>query len=444
MNRRHFLGHMAGGVASTAFFSQFTQTLAATAPTTASLKKKKVIFMYAPGGYTHMDTLTIKAGSANQGAFEPLKTSADGIEISEAAPKMAEQFKYMWKIESYNSGDGDHGGGTMINTTFRQTARQELAIGVRTPWFGATAAHYIGDPKSPLQVISVQGVGNADPGYFGNSIAPVNVGNPGQPPDNIALPQMGNEQQTMARGLRRRDLLTVLEDNFKGSTAPHLRGKALETFGDAAQVHSELVQKALDVTLKTGREMFGFGTADAKSLEKYGNSGFGRGLLLARKLVEKGVSVVKVNTGMGWDDHGNVANAMRQKWTGVVDPAVAALVSELNERGMLQDTMVVWASDFGRTPRINQNAGRDHWPVGWTIWGAGGGMKGGVSYGETDKDGMSIKSNPVRPFDLAATLYTALGIDLTDVNIQPHDNLGRRVYVAGEKNNHKPIKELLA
>jgi uncharacterized protein (DUF1501 family) len=158
--------------------------------------------------------------------------------------------------------------------------------------------------------------------------------------------------------------------------------------------------------------------------------------------VEAGVSVVEVNLG-GWDMHNNVADGVKRNATGQLDPAMGALVEDLVQRGLWKDTVLLWCGDFGRTPRINQNAGRDHWGNCWSVVLGGGGLKGGQSYGETDKDGMSIKDKPVSVSQLYSTIYTALGIDLNDRNKDLHDNIGRRFYLAGEKENAPPIKELL-
>jgi uncharacterized protein (DUF1501 family) len=440
MNRRHFLKHVAGGAAMATGGLQFVSNLAAASP---NLKKKAkhIIVLWMGGGPTHMDTWTIKTGSANQGSFEALKTSADGIEISEAMPKMAEQFKYMTRIESLNSQEGDHNRGTVkMNTGFPPST-----IGVNIPHLGSVVSHYVGNPESPLQFISVGGTATRiGAGFLGNGYAPFTVQNPGTVPENIRPPQMGDNNQTTARANRRKDILGVLEGNFRTSVAPHLvKDSDRKAYADASQAHTELVGKALDVSLKAGSKMFEFGTEDNKLLAEYGNNGFGRGLLLARKLVESGVSAVEVDLG-GWDMHGNIADGVRRNASGVLDPAFAALVKDLNQRGLYQDTLVVWMGDFGRTPRINQGAGRDHWGNGWSVVMGGAGLKGGVSYGETDKDGMSIKKDPVSVNQLYSTMYTALGIDLKDRNLDLHDNLGRRYYIAGDKDNVEPIKQLLA
>jgi uncharacterized protein (DUF1501 family) len=438
LNRRHFLKHTAGGAAMAMGGANFLANLQAAAP---AMKKqgKHFIMLYMGGGPTHMDLWTIKEGSANQGSFEPLKTSAPGVSISEAMPKVAEQFKNLIKIESFNSQEGDHARGQ-----FRlKHAFAPSTLGVNIPSVNAIISHFCGNPEFPLLSVTVGG-GGGEAGFLGNAYSAFTVQNPGTVPENIAMPQMGDERTSAARGERRKGLLNVLENNFKSFTAPHLtKTEDRKSYADAAQQHSELVNKALDISLKAGKKMFEFDAKDNDLIQKkYGNNGFGRGCLLARKLVESGVSVVEVNLG-GWDMHNNIADGVKRNGSGVLDLGMGSLVEDLVQRGLWKDTVLLWCGDFGRTPRINQNAGRDHWGVGWSVVLGGGGLKGGQSYGETDKDGMSIKDKPVSVSQLYSTIYTALGINLNDRNLDLHDNIGRRFYIAGEKENAAPIKELL-
>jgi uncharacterized protein (DUF1501 family) len=430
--------HVAGGAAMTLGGAQFLSQLHA-ASGEMKKKGKHFIMLYMGGGPTHLDLWTSKVGSANQGSFEPLKTAAPGVSISESMPKVAAQFKNLIKIESLNSQEGDHGRGR-----FRLThAFPPSTLGVNIPSVNAIISHFVGNPDNPLLSVTVGG-GGGEAGFLGNAYSAFTVQNPGTVPENIALPNMGDERTTAARGERRAGLLHVLENNFRSFTAPHLTKPAdRKAYSDAAQQHSELVGKALDISMKAGKKMFEFDAKDQALIKsKYGDNGFGRGCLLARKLVESGVSVVEVNLG-GWDMHANVADGVKRNGTGVLDPGMASLVEDLVQSGLWKDTVLLWCGDFGRTPKINQNAGRDHWGVSWSVVLGGGGLKGGQSYGETDKDGISIKDKPVSVSQLYATIYTALGIDLNDRNKDLHDNIGRRFYIAGEKENAAPIKELL-
>jgi uncharacterized protein (DUF1501 family) len=267
------------------------------------------------------------------------------------------------------------------------------------------------------------------------------VTNAGQIPENMSMPNMGDPNTTRVRGERRRGLLSSLEDAFATSRYPEVKASERKSIQDASQAHKELYAKAFDVSLKTGPQVFQFNDKDnAKLQSQYGNGGFGRGCLLASKLIQAGVVAVEVGRG-GWDMHGNITNAITPA-NREVDRGMAGLMKDLRETGLIKDTVVLWIGDFGRTPRINQGAGRDHWGRGWSIVLGGAGI-GGVEYGSTDADGMRITKDPVSPGQLYATIYTALGIDLNDRNLDLHDNLGRRFYITGDKENAQPIKELL-
>jgi uncharacterized protein (DUF1501 family) len=292
-------------------------------------------------------------------------------------------------------------------------------------------------------VVTIGGNNTGDPGFLGAAMAGFPVNNPGQVPENLSLPNMGDPNMTLARGMRRQGLLNVLENNFKFGLTPHISAeKDRKALQDAAQAHSELYAKAFEVSMKTGPQTFQFNAADTKLLEKFGNNGFGRGALLATKLVGAGVTAVEVDLG-GWDLHNNIFQTMRTQRGPTLDNAMGSMVERLAETGLLKDTLVLWTGDFGRTPRINQNTGRDHWGNGWSVVVGGAGIKGGQTYGSMDADGMRVKENPVSTEQLYATIYTALGIDLGDRNLDLHDNLGRRFYIAGEKENAKPVSQLL-
>jgi uncharacterized protein (DUF1501 family) len=173
------------------------------------------------------------------------------------------------------------------------------------------------------------------------------------------------------------------------------------------------------------------------TIARYGDTEFGRGALLARRLVEKGVRFVQVNRG-GFDNHGNIFEAMRNHGS-IMDPAIASLISDLKANGKLEKTLVVVLSEFGRTPRINDSGGRDHWARAFSCLLAGGGIKGGSIVGATDPDGMEVAERPVKVADLHATLCQALGIDLNKELTTPQGRPMRLV-----RKEARPISELLA
>jgi len=171
--------------------------------------------------------------------------------------------------------------------------------------------------------------------------------------------------------------------------------------------------------------------------DAYGRNLFGQGCLLARRLVERGVPFVEVTLG-GWDTHDNNFEQVKSL-CGILDPAWATLMRDLDDRGLLDSTLIVWMGEFGRTPQISGGTGRDHWAVSWSTVLAGGGIKGGQAYGKTSDDGMEVTENPVTVPDLMATICLALGLDPMKQNAS---NVGRPIRIADP--NAKPIKEVVA
>jgi uncharacterized protein (DUF1501 family) len=191
------------------------------------------------------------------------------------------------------------------------------------------------------------------------------------------------------------------------------------------------------------RKAFDLDEEKASVRDAYGRNLFGQGCLLARRLVERGVPFVEVTLGgvnggaFGWDTHQNNFELVKQL-CGVLDPAWATLMKDLDERGLLDSTLIVWMGEFGRTPRINRGNGRDHWPNSWSTVLAGGGIKGGQAYGRTSDDGMEVKENPVTTADFIATIARGLGIDHEKQN---NSNVGRPIRFADKAG--KPIKEVV-
>jgi uncharacterized protein (DUF1501 family) len=272
--------------------------------------------------------------------------------------------------------------------------------------------------------------GGASPGFLGMKFANFTINQPGQMPENVEPPQSVKEQMA-----RRASLFEALEGTAKGSNL----GLKTNVPADAVQAHKDVYKKALDLVVSSRKEVFSLtSTKDKADEARYGANGFGRGCLLARKLVEAGVACVQVSLG-GWDNHAGIFNILANQRLPVLDKAMGSLVEDLAASGKLKDTVIVWMGEFGRTPRINQNGGRDHWPRSWSVVVGGGNLKGGIAYGSTDADGTSVKDNPVKIGDLYATLYAGLGMDPAT---QIRDNLGRPIAIAGEKAT--AIKDLVS
>jgi len=436
-DRRHFMQHSAAAAAVTLPGLNFLAKVRAAAPEMKK-KQKSLIILWMAGGPPTIDLWDLKPDSPNGGPHRPKPTAASGVEISEHLPLVAKQFKDLSIIRSLNSREGDHDRGTRMMNTGR--APNPL---LDFPSIGSVLAYY--------QAMDVEAMKNADlpasisvggprggSGFLGMKYAPFNVQNPGTPPENIAAPA-GIDESRMAR---RSALFSRIEGNFTtGMPVDSKTGKPMVL--DAAQAHKEVYEKALNLVVSTRKDVFSLDKEiDGKPInpklkEEYGNDGFGRSALLARKLVEAGTAAVQITLG-GWDLHANTHATLANQRLPVLDKAMGTLVRDLKDRGKLDDTVIVWMGDFGRTPRINQNAGRDHWSRCWSVVLGGGGIKGGQAYGKTDKDGTGVDENECSVLELFGTLYKGLGIDPTpETNASVRDNLGRPYYIAGDKPNEK-------
>jgi Protein of unknown function (DUF1501) len=437
MNRRHFLKHVAAASALAVPGMQFWQDLQAVAP---KLKKnnKSLIILWMGGGPSHMDLWDLKPGEQTAGEFKPLKTSVSGIEISELLPTVAGQFKHLSIVRSLVTNEGSHERGTVL----MNTGRQPNPV-VQYPALGATASSLLTPKDLPLPgFIGIGGTAQRiGAGFLGMMFAPFTVQNAGQPPQNIKAPgNLGKGEEVTERLRRRQRLFYTIEDNFAESAFPHLKTPAdREAAGSAAQAHEAVYKKAFDLTISPLRTVFDVNKEPAKVLESYGGTrnGFGMGCLLARKLVEQGVTCVEVDLG-GWDNHGNIFNTLKNGNGPRLDKGMGALVKDLVDRGLWKNTVVLWMGEFGRTPRINQNAGRDHWARCWSVVLGGGAIKGGQVFGATSKDGMDVaQSSPKASIgSLFATVFKGLGVD---PGTKVRDNLGRPLEIA----DGSPLKGLV-
>jgi hypothetical protein len=436
MNRRHFLKHVAGASALAIPSMQFLQGLYAAAPALKKQNKSLIIF-WMGGGPSHMDLWDLKPGAPTGGEFKPIKTSAPGVEISEILPTVATQMKNLTIVRSLVTNEGSHDRGTVL----LNTGRPPNPV-VQYPHLGAVASSFLTPEDLPLPgFIGVGGTAERiGPGFLGMQYAPFSIRNAGQPPENIRPPRAlgSNNDEAMERLRRRQRLFYTLEDNFSESLYPHLHTERdREKAGSTAQAHQSIYKKAFDLTVSPLRTIFEVRNEPASVLDAYGGTGngFGMGCLLARKLVEKGVTAVEIDLG-GWDNHNNIFPTLRNQRGPSLDQGMGTLVKELNERGLFKNTVVLCMGEFGRTPRINQNAGRDHWARCWSVVIGGGGIKGGSVYGATTADGMDVAEKPCSIGDVFATVYKALGLE-SDTRIR--DNLGRPLEIA----TGKPLEGLV-
>jgi hypothetical protein len=419
-NRRHFLKHMAGLSLMALPAFRFLQGIQAFA---TELKKdnKSLIILWMSGGPPTIDLWDMKPGQQTGGEFKPKPTSAPGIEISELMPNIAAQMKHLSIIRSLSTTEGDHQRGRVL----MHTAYSPSPI-VNYPSMGSLVSSQLTPKELALPGFISIGRPADGPGFLGMNYAPFTVQNAGQPPENIKQPEAvtGDELEKEQRIQRRRRLFLAVEDNFKDAN-----------HGEAASQHEDIYRKAFDLVASKKGKVFDLNGEKASLRDEYGKNGFGDGCLLARRLVQAGVTCVEVDLG-GWDLHQGVFPALKNQRLPTLDKAMGTLVKDLVQHGLWKNTVVLWLGEFGRTPRINANAGRDHWARCWSVVLGGGGIKGGIAYGSTDSDGTSVKDNQVGVGDLFATVYKGMGLDPA---LQIRDNIGRPMKIA----DGTPIKELV-
>lgn len=427
-NRRHFLATAArtllGVGAAPAFLRGFSGTARAAAGPNLGLPPrtnpaKSVIYLYMSGGMTHMDTFDPKVGHENQGPLRAIPTSVDGLRISEYLPRLARHMDKAALVRSMTSTAGAHDQGNYyMHTSY------EMRSTIRHPGIGAWLLKYRGrlNVNLPGSVCVSSGsrvVGGA--GFFESAFEPLAIGDP----------EAGLKNSQMAQGLTadrfesRLGLAAELDKDFRARY-------------DLKRVraYSAMYDDAVRIMNSKDLEVFQLAQEDERMRAEYGDNAFGQGCLLARRLVERDVRAVEVTLG-GWDTHNNNFVAVPDK-AEVLDQALSALLGDLERRGLLEQTLVVLATEFGRTPIINQNEGRDHYPKAFSCLMAGGGVKGGYVHGKTSAGGEEVEEAPVRIPDFNATVAHALGLPLDQVLYSP----SKRPFTVSDKG--RPVLEMLA
>jgi len=380
---------------------------------------KSVIYLYMSGGMTHMDTFDPKVGHENQGPTKAIPTNVDGIEISEYLPQLAaNHVDKMALVRSMSSTAGAHGQANyLMHTSY------EMRATIRHPGVGAWLQKFRGrlNPNLPGGVF-VGGSSriNGGAGFFESSFEPLAINDP-----NAGLKNSKRRGVTEEMFEHRRNLAANLDSGFHK-----------EYDLKKVRAYTSMYDDAVRIMTSEDLEVFDLKKEDETVREAYGENPFGQGCLLARRLVERNVRSIEVDLG-GWDMHTNTFIAAPERCE-TLDTALSALLNDLDKRGLLEDTLVVLATEFGRTPRINQNAGRDHFPAAFSCALAGGGIKGGVAYGKTTDDGEKVEDKKVSPEDFNATVAYALGIPLDRVLYSP----SKRPFTVSHKG--KPVLDLFA
>lgn len=414
LQRREFLTGAAAASLGVTIFPQFARGEEEVVQPAPHAKAKNVIFLYMAGGMPHVDTFDPKTASDVKGNTTPLSTNADGVQISSLLPRMAAQADKFAVVRSMTTKTGDHSGGNYLMHT--GYARQP---GISHPQMGSWAQHFLGRRSKIVPDSVVIGGGNPGPGFFPPDHSPLPIGDPSKGIKDL-VPSI--EKQRFERRLKYADTFRkAFEDAF-----PH------EDVRSYADFYDETVKLFDSKTT----ELFDINKEPANVRGLYGNSRFGRGLLLARRLVQNDVRYVEVQLG-GWDGmHGSLA--VGNSRTNEMDGPVAALLQDLAANGLLEETLVVLTTEFGRTPKVNGRGGRDHFPKAFSIMLAGGGVKGGQVIGQTDDRASNIESEGYGPKDLHTTIAYALGLPI-DKRVHV---LGGRPFFVG--NRGKVIEQAFA
>jgi len=345
------------------------------------------ILLWMGGGMSHLDTLDPKPGTATGGEFAAVRTAVDGITVSEILPTVASRLQHATIVRSITGESADHGNATHHLLTSYPRVRELVHPSLGS--IVADQAERLGDLPA---FVSVGGAAPS-PGYLGQTAEAYFVGEPGEPDPIIALP----EGITQVRSRRRLEVLEDLNGRFAAPSDP-----LIDAVGGSYAA-------ALSLMRSPALAAFDIAAESPAVREAYGDTRFGRGCLLARRLVERGVRFVQVNLG-GFDTHANNFPTMRSLGA-IIDPAIGTLLGDLASSGLLDRTLVLLLSEFGRTPVINGSAGRDHYPDVFSGLLAGGGIKRGFVLGGTDPEGRQATDRPVRVADLHATVVDQLGID---------------------------------
>ena len=412
MSRRHFMSHLAGSGAAAAAALSFGHSLR-THAAELSKNKKSAILLWMSGGPSTMDIWDLKPGASTGGPFQPISTAGD-VQICEHMPMTAKVMDRLSIIRSMSTREADHMRGRYyMHTGYVPNPN------IEHPSYGAVLSHELMDQRQDLEIppfVSVGG-GSEGPGFLGMAWAPFVVNSNGQ----VRNLDMGMDEKRLMQRMAALDLIE--------------KGFISQNRGSAADDHMKILKKTLNLMTSSQMKAFQVNQEPQEVRERYGNDGFGRGCLMARRLVEAGVPFVEVDYG-GWDNHANIFPTLQNQKLPVIDKAISALVEDLTERGLLQDTAIIWMGEFSRTPRINGNTGRDHWARSWSVVAGGAGMKGGIAVGKTNDDGTSVETEPYTSQDVMATVCKALGISLETTFTSKN---GRPMKIA---NGGKVIKEL--
>ena len=417
MSRRDFLriGTLAPVGLSLANLLSFEKAMAGAA---VRSRAKSVLLVFLGGGISHHDTFDMKPDAVEEirGKYKSIPTNVTGLQIGELLPKMAQQ---MDKVALIRSGthENDH---HETATNWVLSGRFGSPFG-DFPAMGAVVAHetgfsgivppYVAVPKNPSFTWEL-----GKSAYLGGRCESFKCGDPNAADFKVRdLSQPASVTPQVLE--RRRSLLDAVD-----KLSAHIKGN------DQIATYDEFEQKAAEMVLSPhAQAAFDITKEDEKLRDEYGRHEFGQSCLMARRLVESGVCFVTVNHG-GWDHHKKIFEGLDKKLP-QFDQGFSALIRDMHDRGTLKETLVVAMGEFGRTPKVNKDAGRDHWGRAGSMIFAGAGVQGGRIIGATDKNGAFVTERPVRPADVCWTIYDALGIDPAK---ELHTPEGRPIQILAE------------
>jgi hypothetical protein len=414
VSRRAFLGASAAAALGPVGFAN------ANANAELSKAQKRVLVIFLAGGVSQLETWDPKPNTDTGGPFKAISTSVPGVHISELLPHTAKQMHRLAIVRSLNSVSDDHGIGEKIMLTGRKPE-----AGIEYPHIGAVSAKLLGKGSvaalpGHIQILpkGSSGFGKADATFLGPKFASVSLGD-GKPPADLLRPANLSADSDAAR----EDFRRKLNDRFAKSR----KSAATDAYAESFEQAERVVKQA---------EVFDIDKEDPKVADRYGRHDLGRHFLLARRLLEAGVTYVKVSHSNYDTHHENFDFHIEQ--LGEFDRPFSALLTDLADRGMLESTLVVVMSEMGRTPRINDRYGRDHWSRAWSVALGGCGIKGGAVVGKTNANGTAVADREVLSGHLFHTYLQAVGLDSTK-SFHPND---RPVPIADPKT--AAISEILA
>lgn len=408
------------------------RALAATNP--PARKAQSVIMIWLEGGISQVDTWDVKGNTG----FKAISTKADGIQISELFPRIAKNMDKLSIIRSMKSEQRDHPPGTIETLT----GGHQPIPSMKFPSFGSIVAKELGSKNNIPPFVAVPRIQenaffayhDAFKGAFlGAQYDAMILPDPSKP--DFQVPDLSLPKSVSAEAIDYgREMLKIVDQHFRSK----------EEIADFAKMDTFQEQALRMILSPTVKNAFDLSQESEKTKERYGRHRPGQSVLLARRLVEAGCRFVtaagyKANQ---WDTHGNNEKSLREDLAPLLDQSLSALMEDLDQRGLLETTVVIVTGEFGRTAVINQVAGRDHWPDCWSLLLGGGGIQGGHVIGASDKDGAYVADRPISIGDLYATVYKAMGIDWTKTYDSP---LGRPIYIANGPGDVPgvPVKELV-